>query len=49
MLKIRQQVLQIAPVDVPVFISGESGVGKEVIARMVHLRSLRRDQQPSSR
>src|SRR5580700_10816343 len=31
MLKIRQQILQIAPVDVPVFISGESGVGKEVV------------------
>jgi len=44
MLKIRQQILQIAPVDVPVFISGESGVGKEVVARMVHLRSLRRQQ-----
>jgi two-component system response regulator AtoC len=44
MLKIRQQVLQIAPVDVPVFISGESGVGKEVVARMIHLRSLRRQQ-----
>src|ERR1700736_5459242 len=44
MLKIRQQILQIAPVDVPVFISGESGVGKEVVARMVHLRSTRRQQ-----
>jgi two-component system response regulator AtoC len=44
MLKIRQQVLQIAPVDVPVFVSGESGVGKEVIARMIHLRSTRRVQ-----
>ncbi len=44
MLKIRQQILQIAPVDVPVFLSGESGVGKEVIARMIHLRSLRRQQ-----
>src|SRR6202042_2505415 len=44
MLKIRQQVLQIAPVHVPVFISGESGVGKEVIARMIHLRSTRRVQ-----
>src|SRR5271165_5100965 len=44
MLKIRQQVLQIAPVDVPVFISGESGVGKEVVARMIHLRSNRRQQ-----
>lgn len=44
MLKIRQQILQIAPVDVPIFVSGESGVGKEVVARMVHLRSSRRQQ-----
>jgi two-component system response regulator AtoC len=44
MVKIRQQILQIAPVDVPVFLSGESGVGKEVVARMIHLRSLRRQQ-----
>jgi two-component system, NtrC family, response regulator AtoC len=44
MIKIRQQVLQIAPVDVPIFISGESGVGKEVVARMIHLRSTRRQQ-----
>lgn len=44
MVRIRQQILQIAPVDVPVFISGESGVGKEVVARMIHLRSLRRTQ-----
>jgi len=42
MVRIRQQILQIAPVDVPVFISGESGVGKEVVARMIHMRSLRR-------
>lgn len=41
MLKIQQQVTQIAPADVPVFISGESGVGKEVVARMIHLRSPR--------
>jgi len=44
MIRIRQQVLQIAPVDVPVFICGESGVGKEVVARMIHLRSNRRSQ-----
>src|SRR5271154_5567212 len=44
MLKIRQQILQIAPVDVPIFISGESGVGKEVVARMIHIRSTRRQQ-----
>src|SRR6201996_8538488 len=44
MVRIRQQILQIAPVDVPVFICGESGVGKEVVARMIHLRSTRRTQ-----
>ena len=43
MVRIRQQILQIAPVDVPVFIYGESGVGKEVVARMIHMRSLRRN------
>lgn len=43
MVRIRQQILQIAPVDVPVFICGESGVGKEVVARMIHLRSSRRN------
>ncbi len=42
MIRIRQQILQIAPVDVPVFINGESGVGKEVVARMIHMRSSRR-------
>jgi two-component system response regulator AtoC len=44
MVRIRQQILQIAPVDVPVFICGESGVGKEVVARMIHMRSTRRTQ-----
>lgn len=44
MVRIRQQILQIAPVDVPIFICGESGVGKEVVARMIHLRSKRRNQ-----
>src|SRR4030095_10498798 len=44
MVRIRQQILQIAPVDVPVFVCGESGVGKEVVARMIHLRSKRRNQ-----
>ncbi len=45
MVRIRQQILQIAPVDVPVFICGESGVGKEVVSRMIHLRSKRRNLQ----
>src|ERR1700686_5104575 len=44
MVRIPQAILQIAPVDVPVFIYGESGVGKEVVARMIHMRSTRRNQ-----
>src|SRR6202451_4335624 len=43
MVRIRQQILPIAPVDVPVFIYGESGVGKEVVARLIHMRSTRRN------
>ncbi len=34
---------QIANTDVTVLIQGESGVGKEVVARSVHLNSFRRD------
>jgi DNA-binding NtrC family response regulator len=36
MKKIRKQALHIAPINVPVLISGESGSGKEVVARMIH-------------
>jgi transcriptional regulator with GAF, ATPase, and Fis domain len=43
MLKIRRQVAQIATVDVPTLITGESGVGKDVIARMIHELSPRSD------
>jgi len=42
MLLIRQQILKIASVEAPVFIRGESGVGKETVARLLHLRSTRR-------
>src|SRR3984893_10781090 len=44
MVRIRQQILQIAPVDVPVFICGESGVGKDGVARRTPLRPTRRNQ-----
>src|ERR1700745_1511445 len=44
MVRIRQQILQIAPVDGPVFVCGESGVCKGVVARVIHRRSKRRNQ-----
>ena len=45
MLEILRQIERIAPPDVPVLITGESGVGKEMIARMLHLRSRRADKK----
>jgi two-component system, NtrC family, response regulator AtoC len=41
MKKIRAQVSQLAKVDVPVLLLGESGVGKEVLARLIHKLSPR--------
>src|SRR5262245_6813005 len=32
---------QVSPFDVPVLIQGETGAGKEVVARMLHARSQR--------
>ena len=33
----------VAPTDIPVLVTGESGVGKELVVRAVHQRSTRRD------
>jgi DNA-binding NtrC family response regulator len=41
MRHIRAQVALIAKVDVPVLLLGESGVGKEIVARLIHKMSLR--------
>jgi two-component system response regulator AtoC len=41
MVKIRETIQQIDHTDVPVFIHGESGVGKEVVARSIHEMSNR--------
>jgi two-component system response regulator AtoC len=43
MRRIDAILTRIASTDVTVLVSGESGVGKEVVARTLHWRSLRRD------
>lgn len=41
MKQIHAQVALVARVDVPVLLLGESGVGKEVLARLIHKMSIR--------
>jgi len=41
MLRIQETIFRIAGADVPVLIEGESGVGKEVVARSIHALSNR--------
>lgn len=43
MRRVFQMVDRVADADVPVLIRGESGVGKEIVARAIHDRSHRRD------
>lgn len=43
MRELKQQLLQIAQAEHPVLILGESGAGKEVVARAIHALSARRD------
>jgi two-component system response regulator AtoC len=45
MMKMRELAAQVADTDVPVLILGESGVGKEVMARHIHFSSARRNEQ----
>lgn len=43
MRELKQQVTQVAAAEFPVLILGESGAGKEVVARAIHALSPRRD------
>ena len=41
--RVIEQIEMVAPTDATVLILGETGVGKELVARAIHERSLRRD------
>jgi len=41
--EVRRRILQVADLDVPVLIRGESGAGKELVAQAIHERSPRRN------
>jgi two-component system response regulator HydG len=41
--KLRELVARIAPADAPVLITGETGSGKELVARAIHAQSARRE------
>ena len=42
-LNVVSQALIVANTDVPVFIRGENGVGKEIMAKVIHSNSVRKD------
>ena len=44
MHELREQIARIAPTDATVLVRGESGVGKELVARAIHFSSDRRNQ-----
>lgn len=44
MQRLKQQIVKVAPLDVPVLLTGESGTGKELAAHAIHKLSQRRDE-----
>jgi transcriptional regulator with PAS, ATPase and Fis domain len=43
MQRLKQQIVKVAPLDVPVLLTGESGTGKELAAHAIHMLSPRRE------
>ena len=43
MQRLKQQIVKVAPLDVPVLFTGESGTGKELAAHAIHKLSQRRE------
>ena len=43
MMKVLETAEKVAPADIPVLITGASGTGKELVARVLHSMSLRKD------
>jgi DNA-binding NtrC family response regulator len=41
--RVREQIAQVGPTDSTVLIEGETGTGKELVARAIHARSARRE------
>ncbi len=39
--RVMAKIAQVAPTSMPVLLTGETGTGKEVVARLIHARSLR--------
>jgi DNA-binding NtrC family response regulator len=48
MRTLRETILRVAPTGFPVLVEGESGVGKELVARAIHRASQRRDKTMAS-
>jgi PAS domain S-box-containing protein len=41
--RLKEDIIRVAPLDIPVLLSGESGSGKELVAHAIHLLSPRSD------